>query len=329
MKTVLVSGASGIVGYGVLKSLRGQSVKLIGTTIYPESAANCFSDVLELAPKTSAPSYLDWLRGIIQKYDIDMIIPCIEDDMFLWNKHREMLSTLTYPLLNADSLILLCADKWKFYETLAEHNSIYRIDTTLEADFDTLGTRFGLPFLLKPRRGFASKGIIKVTDKATFDAHKSDIGSVLMVQPIMGDTEHEYTVSAFFDADGRLCCWQQLRRKLSQAGFTEIAETVELENIEIVLTDLARIFHPVGPTNFQFREDNGVLKLLEINPRISSSTSIRTAFGYNEALMSIGYFLDGEKPIQPTLKNGKAIRYTEDFILHSSIITIGNTGRKQ
>ena len=314
MRTILVSGASGIVGYGVLKSLRGQGIKLIGTTIYPESAANCFSDVFEQAPKTSDPKYLDWLQELIRIHNIDMIIPCIEDDMILWNKHREELCTLTFPMLNTGSLITACTDKWMFYEKLVEHDSPYRIETTLETDFNALINRFGLPFLLKPRCGFASKGIVKVTDKATFDAHKNDIGTVLMAQPIMGDTEHEYTVSAFFDADSHLCCHHQLRRKLSQTGFTEIAETVELDNIEIVLTDLASIFHPVGPTIFQFREDGGILKLLEINPRVSSSTSIRTAFGYNEVLMSITYFLDGKKPTQPILKSGKAIRYTEDFI---------------
>ena len=135
-----------------------------------------------------------------------------------------------------------------------------------------------------------------------------------MAQPVIGDAGHEYTVSAFFDAESRLCCQQQLRRKLSPTGFTEIAETVELENIETVLTELARIFHPIGPTNFQFREKDGVLKLLEINPRISSSTSIRTSFGYNEVLMSINYFLYGKIPMQPLLKHGRAVRYTEDFI---------------
>ena len=33
MKTILVSGASGIVGYGILKSLKNCGYKLIGTTI--------------------------------------------------------------------------------------------------------------------------------------------------------------------------------------------------------------------------------------------------------------------------------------------------------
>lgn len=324
MKTILVSGASGIVGYGVLKSLRGYDFKLIGSTIYQESPANCFSNVFELAPKTSDSSYLDWLNGIIQKHNVDMIIPCIEDDMFLWNEHRARLSAITFPLLNTAGLITLCADKWMFYERMVEYNSIYRIESSLATDFDTLADRFGLPFLLKPRRGFASKGIIKITKKSDFEAHRSDVGPILMAQPIIGDAEHEYTVSAFFDADGRLCCWQQLRRKLSHNGFTEIAETVELKNIETVLTELARIFHPVGPTNFQFRESEGVLKLLEINPRLSSSTSIRTAFGYNEALMSISYFLDGKIPTQPTLKTGKAIRYTEDFICFTPELKIAD-----
>jgi len=41
MKNILVSGASGIIGYGILRSLRlsGIPYKLIGTTIYPDSAA--------------------------------------------------------------------------------------------------------------------------------------------------------------------------------------------------------------------------------------------------------------------------------------------------
>jgi carbamoyl-phosphate synthase large subunit len=56
--------------------------------------------------------------------------------------------------------------------------------------------------------------------------------------------------------------------------------------------------------------------LLEINPRISSSTSIRTKFGYNEALMSVDYFLNGIIPTQPKIQKGKAIRYTEDLIIY-------------
>ena len=39
--TILVTGASGIVGYGILKSLKNENCKLIGTTIYDTGATYC------------------------------------------------------------------------------------------------------------------------------------------------------------------------------------------------------------------------------------------------------------------------------------------------
>ena len=116
-----------------------------------------------------------------------------------------------------------------------------------------------------------------------------------MVQPIVGNDDEEYTTSAFCDGIGGFFAYMTLKRKLSKDGFTEKAEVADLDNINDVLVDLCKLFKPLGPTNFQFRKHNGVLKLLEINPRISSSTSIRAKFGYNESLMSIEYFLEEKK----------------------------------
>ncbi len=64
-------------------------------------------------------------------------------------------------------------------------------------------------------------------------------------------------------------------------------------------------------------DNEGALKLLEINPRISSSTSIRTAFGYNECAMAVEYYLEGKTPKQPVIRPGRAVRYTEDLIFYS------------
>ena len=61
MKTILVSGASGIVGYGILRSLRHavEPLRLVGTTIHPDSVAPAFCDVFELAPPTHAAEYVN------------------------------------------------------------------------------------------------------------------------------------------------------------------------------------------------------------------------------------------------------------------------------
>lgn len=320
-KTILVSGASGIVGYGALKSLRlaDEDYKLIGTSVYDDSVAPAFCDVFELAPYTTDPAYIDWLCRVIAKHRVDMIIPGINDDVLKWNKHRRQLEAAgTTPLLNNPDLIELCADKWLFHQKLNADGSKYLIQSRLEGSFTELELAYGLPFLLKPRRGFASKGIILVKSEAVFNEHKANIGDVLMVQPIVGNEETEYTISAFFDGDSKLCCLMGLRRKLAPEGFTEKAVVDMPPHAEQAITELSELLKPVGPTNFQFRLHNDELKLLEINPRISSATSMRARFGYNESNMAANYYLGGTAPDQPAIQRGYAVRYTEEHIFYDS-----------
>lgn len=313
--TILVSGASGIVGYGILKSLKDADCRLIGTTIYEQSPADCFADIVETAPLTCEEGYIPWLKDMICKYQADMIIPAIEADMSAWNKHRlELEQTGTKVLLNRYELVELCLDKWKFYERLREEECRCRIETSITPD----SRRFELPFILKPRCGFGSRGVVKITSEPDYEQYREDVGRKLMMQEYVGSEKEEYTVSAFFDADSEMRAHIAMRRKLSKEGYTETAEVIELEDVLEIIQQLAEMFRPVGPTNFQFRNHNGEWKLLEINPRISSSTSIRTAFGYNEAKMCVDYFLDGQEIRQPAVRRGKAIRYIEDYIIYDS-----------
>lgn len=312
---ILVSGASGIVGYGILRSLKNCDCKLIGTTIYETSPANCFSDIVLQPPVTVDESYIPWLIKTIKDYNIDMIIPAIEADMSCWNKNRKDLeATGTFVMLNNSELIELCLDKWNFYKKLKDNNFKYTIATSLEPDFNT----FPLPFLLKPRCGFGSKGIVKIEDKETFNKYKDEIGENLMMQELVGNNNEEYTASGFFDKESNLKAFMVMKRKLSKQGFTEIAQTADEPELKEILKELAKIFKPVGATNFQFRKHNGSWKLLEINPRISSSTSLKTAFGYNECKWTVDYFLDNKEISQPEIRSGSAIRYTEDYIIYDS-----------
>ncbi len=323
MKRVLVSGASGIVGYGVLRSLRQARPPcfLVGTSIYDDSVAPAFCDVFEQAPPTSAPEYLDWLLATLRRHRIDLLIPGIEIDMYRWVEHvPEIRAAGALPLLNEPGLIALCKDKWGFYQRLAAAGVGCAIESSLEQDFAALTTKFGLPFLLKPRRGFGSKGIVRVVSEAVFDQHRADIGAVLMAQPIVGNDEEEFTTSAFCDGHGGYFASMTLRRKLSRDGFTDKAEVADTAEFVPTIDALCRLFRPLGPTNFQFRRCSDGPRLLEINPRISSSTSIRAAFGYNESVMAVDYFLKNKTPNQPEIRRGRAIRYTDEHIFYEDSI---------
>jgi len=318
MRNILVSGASGIVGYGILRSLRksGMNLNLIGTSIHNDSVAQGFSDVFEIAPATADDGYLSWLFEVIEKHHIDLMIPGIEADMYRWNEFKDEIEKTTGArvVMNNEDLINLCSDKWLFYEELKKTKTPYCIESSLSTVFNDLVERFSIPFLMKPRKGFGSKGIVRVYNQADFLNHSDSIGSVLMVQPIVGTDDEEYTTSAFCNGRGGFFCSMTLKRRLSKEGFTEKAEVVEIEGIQQALEVLCNLFKPLGPTNFQFRLHNGKLKLLEINPRVSSSTSIRSSFGYNESMMAVDYFIDNKEPLQPFIRKGKAVRYVEDFI---------------
>ncbi len=319
MRTILVSGASGIVGYGTLRSLRrsGLDLRLIGTSMYDDSVAPAFCDIFEQAPPTSDPGYLDWLLATLRRHRVDMVIPGIEIDMYAWVEQVPQIEATGARILQNDiALIHLCKDKWAFFENLAAAGIACAIDSTLDADFPALRERFGLPFLLKPRRGFGSKGIVRVDSQATFDLHRGYIGATLMSQPIVGNDDEEFTTSAFCDGRGGLYASMTLRRKLSRDGFTDRAEVVSTEPFMEAMLALCRHFRPHGPTNLQFRSSAQGVKLLEINPRISSSTSIRSAFGYNESAMAVTYFLEGQAPVQPPIRHGRAVRYTDDHIFY-------------
>lgn len=318
----MVSGACGLLGYGVLKSLRRSETpyKLIGTTIfeYEDSVAPKFCDILLKVPLTLSEGFKDRLLKIISEHEIDLIIPTFEIDVTFWAENSNLLKeTGTKVVTNNPDLIRLCDDKWEFYKVMKHNNSPYVIPTTLCSDFNELDEEFGLPLLLKPRHGMASRGIVKVYDQRTFELHKEEIGKKLMIQPLIGKDDAEYTVGAFCDGKGGYDAIITFKRYLSKEGYTNKAEVVEDKQIETAVLELCKIFKPIGPTNFQFRVHEGAYHLLEINPRFSASTSMRAAFGYKEALMAIEYYLDGKSPKQPKIRKGKAIRYIEDHIFYS------------
>jgi carbamoyl-phosphate synthase large subunit len=142
------------------------------------------------------------------------------------------------------------------------------------------------------------------------------VGDQFMVQAIVGAADEEYTVGAFGYGDGTSSRQIAFRRRLSGEGATTAARVESPVGLEEAVSRLVRLFRPVGPTNFQFRTHGGAFLLLEINPRISSSTSLRAAFGFNEAAMCLDYYLRRTRPDCAEVRSGFAVRYIEDLVYY-------------
>ncbi len=314
---IFVSGVSGIVGYGIVKSLKesGYNLHITGGSIYENHIGSVICDDFVKVPKTSSPDYIHWFKEFFSNNTFDLLIPGIEDDMKAWNKLRNDFKNLRF-LLNNESLINLCSDKWIFFQKLESLDINCRIESIIDQHYEYLLEKFGKQFIAKPRDGYGSKGFSLINCQEEFEKANSNLGDKILYQKYIPEHEGEYTCSVFFDSHGKQRSKIAFLRKLSKDGYTDYAETVDFSIFQEPIDLLSKHFQPLGPTNFQFRLLRGRPYLLEINPRISSSTSIKSAFGHNESKMSIDHFLLNQDIDDCNILNGKSYRYVEDLNIY-------------
>ena len=314
--TVLVTGVGAIIGQGIVDGLRrsGRSVRVVGLDRNPDCLGPKLCD--DFVPKPSVaeqkPAYLEFWNQILTEYQVDLVLPGIEEDVFFLDANRAALSAHAVLGINRPDVIAYSRDKWRLYEIAGEA----LIPTTLSEDWTECESALGpMPWLMKPRQGSGSRGIVQLEDRTAFDYWTTQPGGDRMIQRIVGTSEQEYTVGVFGLGEGQALDEMLIfRRRLSPEGNTHYVERVNDEAICAEVRRLVATLQPVGPTNFQFRKEGDAVFLLEVNPRFSSSASLRTAFGFNEARMALEFFVDGQSPVVPSLRYGRGWRQAGDHV---------------
>ncbi len=315
--TVLITGVGAIIGQGIIKSLKMAAVqsRLIGIDCNPFSVGFNWAEVGYIVPRVGKKDWLDAIMNICRDESVDLILPGIEQDVRAFIHHRSVIegNTGAYILLNSPLALQVGLDKWELY-LFAVKNCIKVPDTWLATNSKEVYAKY--PVLLKPRKGMAGKGIYKVSSPAELEECLARLASdEYIIQKYIGTDEDEYTVSVFGYSDGSISRPILLRRRLNY-GSTFEAEIIIDQELEDNATSIAKKLSICGPTNFQFRKADRKYYLIEVNPRFSSSTSIKSAFGFNEPVMAINSFLR-KISIEPiTIKRGRCSRYIEDLVVY-------------
>jgi carbamoyl-phosphate synthase large subunit len=319
--SVLVTGVGAIIGQGIIKSLRKSrySVHIVGVDRSNRSPGPSLTDAFYQKPscKEDTSEYISFWQDILKHEYVDIVMPGLEVDMFFLDTQRQLFKELGVSvIINRSELIALSADKWKLGEQL-ENLGPLKIPASIPENWEQAVSELGAPpLLMKPRSGNGSRGIVRLNDERDFDYWRAKSGDNWMLQRIVGNDSNEFTVGIFGFGDGKSIDPIILKRRLSGAGNTLEAQVAHDSVIEDFTQRLNRYFKPLGPTNYQFRKEGDIAYLLEINPRFSSSNSLRTAFGFNEAEMAIDYFLFGNLPKTPEIRKGVAWRYSEDYVIY-------------
>ncbi len=220
-------------------------------------------------PPVSSPDYPGVIGKIIDDEGIDVIVPLIPAEAYLFAsdgdfvKDHGIISTAA-PVNTTD----LLADKLNLYKTLKSLGiptpAVYDPD---ELEADTL-------YLLKPRLGFGSAGVIKASGR---DIRPDDD---TVIQELCHDDDYdEITVEIFnYGADPRIYA---RRRIATKAGVCVKAEPVDTEPFYGYIKKLTDNVDCPRAFNVQFLRHKGQWKLFDCNLRLGAGTALSSAAGFD------------------------------------------------
>jgi carbamoyl-phosphate synthase large subunit len=281
MITVLVTGAGGGVGQGIIKSLKlinDLEIKIIAADMSNLAAGIYAGDVSRIVPSAAADGYLESICKIFIEESVDYyfagtdveLLFCARNKNFI--EHEYGVKVVVSPL----TAIEISDDKLKTAKFLKQNNFYYP-KTWLPQEIDLSTIDF--PVIVKPAVGCRSIGVgISYNKKELMQRITNEDG--LVIQELIGSDRDEYTCTIVV-INGVASEVVILNRDL-RAGDTFRAEPIENSVISDYVTKVALAMEIHGSCNFQLRIDKeGIPKIFEVNCRFSGTTPFCAQLGFN------------------------------------------------
>lgn len=303
---VLVTAIGGDVGVGCLRNLRrafGNTLRLIGTNTVPNPSGSYLCDTWHFIPPATNKSYLEVLSKIVLREQVDLIIPGSDPEIVVL-ADAEFPKSVTVSISPA-STIHTMNDKWETARCFEAHGIPF-LPGMLASDYDGRYERW----VAKPRIGHGSRGIIGPSSGPIPMRNDETIIQEAFDAP-------EYT-SAFYIQQDRTISGSITFRRVLDGGRTVACEVDRKMDSRV----RCEIFEPLneailfeGAVNLQFfAPQNQDLAPFEVNCRFSGTSSIRSAFGFNDAEFLVQERLLKEPLPAPQIRRGCAIRTSSDVI---------------
>ena len=313
--TVLVTGAGALLGQGVIKSLRlaGRDYRIVAVDPDPRGVALHWADAAYLVPMASAPDYLDVIGSVLERERPAAVLIGTDRELLPLACHRKRLEAAydTRIVVSSPDLIRMADDKWLTYQFL-KSNGFPHPRSALPDGVDALLRECDFPLVVKPRKGARSEGVYSVNDEEDLRFALRRTRNAI-VQECVGTPQDEYT-SGVLVSDDQVHSVVTMRRDLRD-GNTYRAYVVPDSPFDSFLAQVAGKLHGFGPVNFQFRVENGVAKIFEINARFSGTTPLRAYAGFNEVDHFLRHVLRGDSIPTPSLRNFVVLRYWDELVI--------------
>jgi glutathione synthase/RimK-type ligase-like ATP-grasp enzyme len=164
--------------------------------------------------------------------------------------------------------------------------------------------RTGFPLVVKGRHSSGSRGVTIVRTAGELATRIAE-GPPSVVQEFLDDREGEFSVGVFACDDFTEVL--AFRRELGQGGSSWFAETSQDKAVTDYAKEFAKVSGLRGSANVQLRKSAGDVRLLEVNPRLSSLVGARALCGFRDAEWSIQTAL--ARPVSPPPESYGKMRF--------------------
>ena len=321
--TVLITAiGGGGVGEQILKALRvAGGYRIVGSDTRPRCAQFALVDQPVLLPSAGDDRYIDALLRVCDAFAVNAVFPGSEPELRVMSDNRGRIHAagLFLPINPAD-VIDVGMNKLKTVAFLETHGfapprsmRVRKLDDLAEIDW--------FPVVVKPvlASGGSRDCFIAQTPRQLELIGEYILAgdAEIMVQEYVGTAEDEYTVGVLHDMDGvfinsiavRRLLQGQLHQRVSARNITGRRELGDILVISSGVSHgyvgrypevtepcerIAAALGVRGAVNVQCRLADGLVRVFEINPRLSGTTSIRAMVGYNEPDVLLRRHLLGE-----------------------------------
>lgn len=303
-KKVLVTGIGGNVGQGIMRNISASDydIFIVGTNVTTFSAGNHLCDAFYVVPYAYEANYIDIIQKIVEKEEIDLIIPSTDYEVYHLSKHRAAISC---PVAASEVVATeIYLDKYTTFLHHQQHQIPFAtavLPSAYQGEFEDC--------ILKPRKGRGSRELhLNPTNWADFSDE-----DYLVQELIKGK---EITCAFYISQKNRLHGLIAFERELEH-GATSRCTVVDDYNgaLKVIIEKMIANTTLRGAINLQaMLTAEGNIIPFEVNCRISGTNSIRSNFGFKDVEYTLQEYLYDEPLEYVSITKGAAVRVLMDVI---------------
>lgn len=245
-----------------------------------------YADKSTVSPLIYDEKYIPFLLDYCQKNRIDLLLSLFDIDLPVLAKNKERFAAVgTRVVVSDEGIVDICNDKWKTYQFLKQHGfrvpktylSLQRVMLALDSG------ELQYPIVVKPRFGCGSIGMsiaedemallyyfrrnTRVISKTYLKYESAGVPNdeqILYQECLQGQ---EYGADIINDLDGNVQSIITKKKIAMRAGETDVAELVDIPEIETELERLGNITHHIGNMDCDIFLVDGKTYVLEMNAR--------------------------------------------------------------